>query len=58
MSAARARELLAAGEFPAGSLGPKVEACAWFAEATGRVGIITSVEARADDAGAGTRITP
>lgn len=58
MSVRRARELLVAGEFPAGSMGPKIEACATFAEATGRPAVITSVEARADDPGAGTRITP
>ena len=45
MSVWRARELLDAGEFPPGSMGPKVEASADFAEATGRPAMITSVPA-------------
>ncbi len=36
MTAAEARELLAAGEFAAGSMGPKVEAAARFIEGGGR----------------------
>jgi carbamate kinase len=39
LTAVRARELLAAGEFPEGSMGPKVEACAAFAESGGRAAI-------------------
>ncbi|NNC75612.1 MAG: carbamate kinase [Acidimicrobiia bacterium] len=38
-----ARELLAAGEFPPGSMGPKIEALADYAEAIGRPGLVTSV---------------
>ncbi|WKZ81755.1 MAG: carbamate kinase [Acidimicrobiia bacterium] len=59
-AAAEARRLLAEGEFPPGSMGPKVEAAADFAETTGRDAVITSVAAFGDTlAGtAGTRITP
>jgi carbamate kinase len=45
-----ARELLAAGEFPDGSMGPKVEACADFAESGG-----TAVIAALSDAAAAAR---
>jgi carbamate kinase len=38
-----ARALLAAGEFPPGSMGPKVEAAVEFVEAGGREAIITSL---------------
>lgn len=44
LSAAEARARLAAGEFPPGSMGPKVEAAAGFVEATGRKAVITSPE--------------
>ncbi len=52
--------LLAAGEFPPGSMGPKIESCIAYARATGRTGVITSVEALEGAlAGTdGTRITP
>jgi carbamate kinase len=36
-----ARTLLAGGEFPAGSMGPKIEAACEYAEHTGRPGLIT-----------------
>lgn len=39
LSVATARELLAAGEFPEGSMGPKVEACADFVEGGGQAAI-------------------
>ncbi len=60
MTAAEAEELLAAGEFPPGSMGPKIESCIAFARTTGRPGVITSVEGLADTlAGSdGTRIIP
>jgi carbamate kinase len=35
LSVSEARGLLAAGEFPAGSMGPKVEACCDFVAAGG-----------------------
>jgi len=44
MTASAARRLLAEGEFPPGSMGPKVEASAIFAEATGRSALITNVQ--------------
>ena len=42
---AEAERLLAAGEFPPGSMGPKVEASIEYVQATGRPVLITSVEA-------------
>jgi carbamate kinase len=48
MDAARADELLAAGEFPPGSMGPKIESAALYARTTGRPALITSVDALAD----------
>lgn len=44
MNLAEARGHLAAGEFAAGSMGPKVEAAAAYAEKTGRPALITDVE--------------
>lgn len=60
MTAAEARAHLADGQFPAGSMGPKVEAAVRFVEAGGRRAIITSLE-RGPDAlagRAGTRVVP
>ena len=60
MTVAEAREHLAARQFPAGSMGPKVEAACRFVAATGKPSVITSID-RADgalDRSAGTRITP
>lgn len=56
----RARALLGAGEFPRGSMGPKIEAVADYVEASGSEALITdtaSIEAalRGDE---GTRIVP
>ncbi len=53
-----ARALLAAGEFPAGSMGPKVEAGVRFVEEGGREAIITSLDRvrAAIDGEAGTHI--
>ena len=48
MTIAEARAHLADGQFPAGSMGPKVEAAAQFIEAGGREAVITSVERVAD----------
>ena len=60
MTVTEARAHRAAGQFPVGSMGPKVEAVCRFVEATGRVGAITSIEraAAALDRKAGTRVTP
>ena len=44
MTASEARRYLAAGQFPAGSMGPKVEAAADFAAEPGRVSAITTPE--------------
>lgn len=58
MSVSAARSYLDSGEFPAGSMGPKVEAVCRFVEGTGGRGIITSIaDARAALSGeAGTTI--
>jgi carbamate kinase len=58
LTAGEARRLLAAGEFAAGSMGPKVRAAAEFVESGGTAAVITSLERLADAiAGrAGTRI--
>ncbi|OGR02689.1 MAG: carbamate kinase [Deltaproteobacteria bacterium RIFOXYA12_FULL_61_11] len=59
LSLEQARQYLAEGEFPAGSMGPKIKACINFLEWGGKEALITSVE-RFTDALAGktgTRIT-
>jgi carbamate kinase len=53
LSVAEARRLLAAGEFPPGSMGPKVEAAVQFVEGGGQMAVITSLD-RLADAAAGT----
>jgi carbamate kinase len=55
---AEARGLLAAGEFPPGSMGPKVEAAVQFVEQGGSEAVITSLPRLADAVAgrAGTRI--
>jgi carbamate kinase len=60
VSVADTRRHLEAGEFPPGSMGPKVEAVCRFVESTGGLGVITSIDAceRALDEEAGTRVTP
>jgi carbamate kinase len=60
ISVARARELLAAGEFPRGSMGPKVEAVCRFVTNTGRPGLVTDAEhlGQALEGRAGTRFVP
>ena len=45
LSVDEAQALLDAGEFPPGSMGPKIESCISYAQATGRTGVITSVDA-------------
>lgn len=54
----QARAHLAAGEFPEGSMGPKVRAAVEFVEATGRDVLITSAQKLSDgiEGRAGTRI--
>jgi carbamate kinase len=60
MTADRAEELLEAGEFPPGSMGPKIEACIAYARATGRQALVTSVAALPDALAGrdGTRVGP
>jgi len=59
LDVAQAREYAAAGQFPPGSMGPKIEAAIEFLEAGGTSVVITSAEqlARALAGEAGTRIT-
>jgi carbamate kinase len=60
MTVRDARRHLEAGEFPPGSMGPKVEAVCRFVEASGGTGVITSIE-RCEDGvygRAGTLIVP
>jgi carbamate kinase len=60
LQVADARALLAAGEFPPASMGPKIRAAIEFIEAGGREAIITSLPAvrAALDGRTGTRIVP
>ena len=59
MTAAEASAWLRAGEFPEGSMGPKVEACVTFVKAGGAAAIGALSDAAAVLKGeAGTRITP
>ena len=60
LTVSEARVLLDAGEFPPGSMGPKVEAAARLVEAGGREGIITSLDRvrAAIEGEAGTHIVP
>jgi carbamate kinase len=60
LSVAEARQLLETGEFPEGSMGPKVEACCDFVEAGGSRAIIAALYQAADAVfgDAGTSITP
>ena len=58
LSVAQARGLLAAGEFPEGSMGPKVQACVDFVSAGGARAVIGSLAQAADAAfgSAGTSV--
>jgi carbamate kinase len=59
LTVSEARRLLAAGEFPSGSMGPKVEACADFAERGGTAVIAALSDAAAAARGeAGTAVVP
>ncbi len=59
LSVAEARDLLAAGEFPAGSMGPKIDAVTKYAAAMRNPGLITSIDAlpAALEGQAGTWVT-
>jgi carbamate kinase len=58
LSASEARQHLLDGQFPAGSMGPKIESALGFLEAGGHEVLITTAEALAteDPATVGTRI--
>ncbi len=60
LTADRAAAMLAAGEFPPGSMGPKIESALSFLEGGGREVLITSPEnlLAAIDGRSGTRIVP
>ena len=60
MTVAEARAHLADGQFPAGSMGPKVQAAMEFVEAGSGTAVITSLERIADAVAgtAGTRVVP
>ncbi len=60
MALSEAKSLLAAGQFPAGSMGPKVAACVRFLEWGGKLGVIASIDKAVDGlkGSAGTRIVP
>jgi carbamate kinase len=60
MSVAEARRYLAAGEFPPGSMGPKIQAAIEFLEGGGKEVVITSCDeiGRAIEGKAGTKIIP
>ncbi len=60
MTVAEARGHLADGQFPAGSMGPKVQAAMQFVEGGGGTAIVTSLDhiAEAVAGRAGTRIVP
>jgi len=58
MTASEAKRFLSEGQFPAGSMGPKVTACVRFVQQGGKFGAIASIEhaVEALDGKAGTRI--
>jgi carbamate kinase len=60
LTATDAERLLAEGEFPPGSMGPKVESAARFVRETGGAAIVTSAERLLDavNGAAGTRVVP
>jgi carbamate kinase len=60
LSVAEAERHLASGQFPPGSMGPKIESAIDFVKRTGKEVLITDVEhlREALDGAAGTRITP
>lgn len=60
LTVAQARRFLDEGQFPPGSMGPKIEAMIWYLERGGKEGLITSPEAieRALPGETGTRLVP
>ena len=59
MTAAEARALMAEGQFPPGSMGPKIDAVCGFVEQSGGDAIITSLDRMKDavEGRTGTRVT-
>jgi len=60
MTLSEAKAFLQKGEFPAGSMGPKIEAACWFISNGGEEVLITSLETivEAINGNSGTRIVP
>ena len=60
MSASEAKRHLAGGQFPPGTMGPKVTACVRFVESGGRFGAIGSISRALETlkGEAGTRVVP
>jgi carbamate kinase len=60
VTVAEARKLLEEGQFPLGSMGPKVLACVRFVERGGKAGVIGSLEKALDAllGTSGTRVVP
>jgi carbamate kinase len=60
MTASEARNLMKEGQFPPGTMGPKVTACIRFVEWGGKPAIITSLERAVEalERSAGTRVVP
>ncbi len=60
VSVREAKNLMSAGQFPAGSMGPKMTACIRFVEHGGKMGVIASLERAVDalEGKAGTRVLP
>jgi len=60
MTVAEAEHYMAEGQFPKGSMGPKIEAAMDFVKRGGKVVVITSLEKAQDavDGNAGTRVVP
>lgn len=60
LTVARARALMAAGEFPPGTMGPKIEALCRFVEGGGRFAALGAIDKSREVLGgeSGTRVTP
>ena len=60
LTVSEARKLIQAGEFPAGSMGPKIESAIQFAEARSQEVLITDIDHLRDglEGKAGTRVVP
>ncbi len=60
LKAGEAKHYLAAGQFPSGSMGPKIQAALWFVETIGKGALITNPDniMRAVRGETGTRIIP